>query len=181
MSTDETNTHEFDHKLCDELVKRFPVNSMVDIGCGRGDYVKAFMKSYPHMKCAGYDGNPMTPDISDGVCFVKDFSSPASIGPFELTLCLEVGEHIPIEYEQVFINNVCNATSKHLVISWAHEEQGGTGHVNERSEDWVREEILRRGFFFLPLISAQLREVSILPWFKRNILVFEVDPYHYEN
>jgi tRNA1(Val) A37 N6-methylase TrmN6 len=40
LSTEETNTHEFDAILCAALIHLFGhCKNVVDIGCGKGDYV----------------------------------------------------------------------------------------------------------------------------------------------
>ena len=46
-------------------------------------------------------------------------------------MSLEVGEHLPKEFEDIFINNLDNNNNYGIVLSWAIKGQGGYGHYNE--------------------------------------------------
>ena len=121
--------HVFDSKLCEALISMFRgVESVLDIGCGDGSYIKRMNQE--GFACIGYDGNPNTEILTDGLCGVMDFAEPVNIGNFELVLCLEVGEHIPRDYEQIFIDNVVKCSKKWIVLSWGLPGQPGWGHVN---------------------------------------------------
>jgi hypothetical protein len=170
MSASETNTHEFDKSLCDAILRLFKkVDRVVDIGCGKGDYVKEFI--FFGIPCTGYDGSPLTPKLSGNTCFIKDFSDPVDIGKAELVISLEVGEHIPEQYEQIFIDNLARASSRYIVLSWAVEGQCGIGHVNCRNNDYIIKAMQRRGFDCDYGLTEYLREKSSLPWFKNSLMV----------
>lgn len=172
LSKDETNTHDWDRPLANEIVKMFKSSkSIVDIGCGNGGYTKNFIDN--GLMCTGYDGSPLTPEITGGLCSVKDFSQPVDIGKFELVLSLEVGEHIPERYEQVFIDNLCKTAKKFICLSWGVVGQGGLGHVNCRNNDYVIAQMAKRGFIFDIDRSEALRSVSTFPWFKNTVMVFD--------
>lgn len=168
---EEFATHVFDRALCDAIIATFPVSTAIDIGCGKGDYVKAIREA--GISCQGFDGSPRTPEFSDGMCGVKDFSEPQDIGMFDLVVCLEVGEHIPAKYEQVFIDNICRVSREYICLSWAIVGQGGTGHVNCRNNGYVINEMRNRGFVIDWEHTEYLREKSTLPWFRNTIMVFE--------
>ena len=95
--------------------------------------------------------------------------------PYDVTLCLEVGEHIPEKHEQVFIDNLCRYATKYLVISWAVEGQSGTGHTNCKNNDYVIKQFEDRGFKYLEDRSEILRKYAQLHWFKNTIMVFRND------
>jgi tryptophanyl-tRNA synthetase len=145
-------------------------HSFVDLGCGDGSYTKTLIKN--GYKCIGYDGNPLTPIIAEG-CFILDLSKPINIGKYDVVLSLEVGEHIPAEYESIFLNNLRDASSKYIVLSWAIEGQPGTGHVNCRNNEYVIKQMDKRSFIYKPELSEILRGYSSLPWFRNTIMVFE--------
>jgi len=174
-STAETNTHMVDDVLINALLFLFSeVKSVIDIGCGNGGYTRAFLKS--NISCIGYDGSPLTPDITEGLCGVADFSEVQNPGSYELVLSLEVGEHIPEQYEQVFIDNVCRMSNKYVCLSWAVVGQNGVGHVNCKDNDYIIEQMARRGFWYDEASSEFLRLNSsheIFPWFKNTLMVFE--------
>jgi SAM-dependent methyltransferase len=167
----ETDTHEFDKPLSDALIHMFGhVQRIVDIGCGKGDYIKALLNK--GIDCIGYDGSPLTPELSENTCLVKDFSEPVDIGKFDLVLSLEVGEHIPVQYEQIFIDNLVNASREYIVLSWAIEGQPGVGHINCRNNDYLIYQLQLRGFDYSQGSSEYLREKSSLSWFKNTLMVF---------
>lgn len=168
---DESNTHEFDFVLCNSIMEIFDnTHTFVDLGCGDGSYTKTLIKN--GYKCIGYDGNPLTPIIAEG-CFILDLSKPINIGKYDVVLSLEVGEHIPVEYESIFINNLCEASNKYIVLSWAVEGQPGTGHVNCQNNDYIIGQMFYRGFKLLKGKSSFLRAYSSLLWFRNTILVFK--------
>jgi len=167
---EETDTHEFDVSLCDQIVLLFH-GSVIDIGCGDGSYTRHLIQN--GFDCVGYDGSPLTPELSSGLCGVMDFSEPVNVGRFDIVLSLEIGEHIPIQYEEVFIDNICNATKNFIILSWAVIGQGGTGHVNCRDNDYIITKIQARGFILNPALTQKLRSSAILSWFKNTLMVFQ--------
>lgn len=145
--------------------------SIVDLGCGSGFYVRYLSRlGFP---CAGFDANPNTPALSGGLCDVADLSQPCWLGVWDWALSLEVGEHIPPEREQAFIDNVHWANLRGAVVSWAIPGQTGVGHVNERPNEYIISEFTRRGYEYNAAESARLREAASLPWFRNTIMVFE--------
>ena len=170
-----TDTHMFDRELCETIIELTPKKwKVIDIGCGDGSYTKHLKKA--GIRCVGYDGSPLTPEITGGLCKVADFSQPQNFGEFDLVLSLEVGEHIPIEFEQIFIDNLCRHTKGEIILSWAIEGQPGVGHVNCRNNDYVIAEMGKRGFELMPGATKHLRINSSLPWFKNTLMYFSYDP-----
>lgn len=167
--------HVHDNMLCNKIIQVFEnknIKNVVDFGCGLGDYTKSFIAN--NINCEAYDGNPNTSELTNGVGKVLDLSKDFELQKkFDCVLSLEVGEHIPKEYEQVFINNICNHTNNLLIISWAIIGQGGDGHVNCQNNDYVINEIENRGFRYDLENSILLREsISTAPWFRNTIMVF---------
>lgn len=175
MSQDETDTHTYDKILGQALVDVFKadVKTVIDIGCGNGEYTRNFINN--GFDCMGYDGSPLTPKLSKGLCEIKDFSIPQSLGGFDLVLSLEVGEHIPVQYEQVFIDNVVNHARKYICISWAIEGQGGSGHVNCRNNDYVLAQFRDRGWKLISSWTDMLRRRCTFSWFHNTIMIFKKD------
>lgn len=145
--------------------------TVVDFGCGMGDYVK-FLRSQ-NINAIGYDGNPYTPILSRGVAKVQDLSVPFDLGvSFDWVISLEVGEHLPPQFETIFIENLINHTSNGIILSWALEDQPGYGHFNCRNNDYIKERMINYGFSNDIMSEEFLREHSSLPWFKNTIMVF---------
>lgn len=160
--------HAFDAPLADALADFFsPHASVLDLGCGRGEYVRHLRSR--GIPCAGVDGNPMTP-VFDSSCAVADLTQPLLLPPADWVLCLEVGEHIPNEYADVLFANIHRHNRVGVVLSWAVLEQGGRGHVNERSNDWVATKMNEMGYFWQDV--RKLRAAATLPWFKNTLMAF---------
>jgi hypothetical protein len=173
LDKSETDTHLFDKPLCDALIEgQIHGYTWVDIGCGNGAYTMAIRAA--GINCIGFDGSPLTYELTNGLCKVADFSFSVDIGKYDIVLCLEVGEHIPKEYEQTFINNLCRASKRIIILSWAIEGQPGTGHVNTRNNDYIIDQMRMRGFMYCAESSQHLKDLSTLPWFKNTILIFQL-------
>lgn len=171
LDKEEIATHMHDEALCDAIIKTFSdVRTIIDIGCGDGYYTKRLTEH--GFECIGFDGSPLTPEITNGICEVRDFSEQVNMGEFDLVLSLEVGEHIPDKYEQVFIDNLICASKGYICLSWGVEGQQGVGHVNCRNNDYVIKELFERGFIYSADKSQYLRDNSTLPWFKNTVLIF---------
>jgi len=166
--------HRFDECLASGLVEFFKkeqATSILDLGCGLGDYVKALRAH--SFECEGYDGNPQTPQLSNGVAQVADLSAPLDLGRvFDWVLCLEVGEHIPKVYETLLIDNLHRHNAKGIVLSWAVKGQGGYGHVNEQNNLYVKTLLQKYGYTNDFSAELFLRKAASLWWFKNTLMVF---------
>lgn len=147
------------------------ISSAIDLGCGLGQYAKRLAADGVH--CDAFDGNPLTASLTDGFAKVADLSERFDAGrTYDAVISLEVGEHIPAEYEAVFLDNVCRHASQWVVLSWAVVGQAGDGHVNCRNNDYVISKMLEAGFALVEDATLRLREESSLRWFKNTLMVF---------
>ena len=171
---DENPYHYFDKRLSHyilDLLKRKNIKTLVDLGCGDGSYSKHFIQN--SIYCELYDGNPNTEEIT-GIGKVLDLSESFDLDKkFDCVLSLEVGEHIPKEFEQKFIDNITTHSTKLLILSWAVPGQGGDGHFNERENRYIINEIEKRNFKVDFNNTVILRKQSTLDWFKHTVMVFE--------
>jgi cyclopropane fatty-acyl-phospholipid synthase-like methyltransferase len=98
--------------------------------------------------------------------------------PFDWVLSLEVGEHLPKEHEASFIENLHRHNARGVVLSWALEGQGGTGHVNERNNDYIKAQVCAKGYVNDLAAEAALRDAAKFPYFKRTVMVFRRSSTH---
>ncbi len=166
--------HVTDWKLADAIVdflRKEKAQTLVDFGCGDGDYVNHFLKS--GINAVGYDGNPVTEDASGGTCFVLDLSNPIDLqSRYDWVMSLEVGEHLPKQYETIFIENLIQHVKDGLILSWAVEGQGGTGHFNEQNNDYIKQIFSNLGWYNDLEAENHLRESAAIHWFKNTVMVF---------
>ncbi|MHA1966579.1 MAG: methyltransferase domain-containing protein [Candidatus Hodarchaeales archaeon] len=154
-----------------QLAKSNRCYEIIDAGCGQGKYVELLQNA--GMVCRGYDGNPETRELTNNTCRTLDFAKPVTIKPADMVVSLEVGEHIPEKFEQIFIKNLAHLAKKMIILSWAIPEQGGYGHVNCRDNIYIMCQVRKYGFIFNSKLSEYLRQGSTLSWFKRTLMVFK--------
>jgi hypothetical protein len=172
LEISESNKHCCDHGLCDAIIKMFKVRTVADLGCGDGAYTFAFIRA--GVDCKGYDGSPLTQELTSGLCDIIDLTEHIKIGRYDMVLSLEVGEHIPQEYEQIFIDNICNASKRWVCLSWGIPGQPGYGHVNCQTNQYIILEMQKRGFKYDKVKSNILRKNSSFEWFKNTMMVYEL-------
>ncbi len=167
--------HYFDEPLCEAIFEMYNPKKVADVGCGMGQYCKYF-KENGWRTVHGYEGTRDIYQIGEyGDIRIIDLSKVQFVAiNYDLVVCLEVGEHIPKLYEQIFIDNICRFTSKDLVLSWCIPIPGNknVSHVNEQQNSYVIDKFIKKGLEFDLLKSDILRKASTLWWFKSTIMVF---------
>lgn len=172
LSDEDSSPYFFDKKLAVQLLDIFKGSSVVDFGCGGGDYVRFLVDN--KIESIGYDGNPATTKFSDGLCRIRDLTETFLLDKkYDWVLSLEVGEHIPRKYEKTFIDNILNHAEKGVVLSWAIPGQLGVGHVNLRKNNYIKKIFKKKGFKNNIKLENHLRNSAELGWFKNTIMVFE--------
>ena len=166
--------HCYDKKLSSALLSFFKnekADKICDFGCGLGNYVKHFKDN--NLNALGYDGNPQTQELTNNICKVLDLSKPIKFDtPFSWVMSLEVGEHLPKKFEDIFINNLHNNNINGIVLSWAVKGQGGHGHFNCQNNDYIKSKICKLGYTNDIEAEKKLRSNSRFWWFKNTIMVF---------
>lgn len=170
-----TEGHAYDAGVS-QAIMRFlnahKLKTVVDIGCGPGQYAKIFKRF--GFEVEAYDGNPNTPELTGGIGQVMDFSHPIALcNSYDLVMSLEVGEHIPEEFEQIFIDNLTRHAKNYIILSWAIPDQVGDGHVNCRPNSYIRDKMAAQGFIYNQAETLIMRRMAKLWWFKNTIMVFE--------
>ena len=141
-----------------------------DFGCGSGGYAKTLAGA--GYDVIGYDGNPKTAEITDGLCFSANLAVRQELQVCSWVICLEVAEHIPEICQEVFLDNLHRHNTDGVIISWARRGQRGRGHVNCRDNGEVYEIFTGIGYVFDRKATRELRNKADVDWFQRNLLVF---------
>jgi hypothetical protein len=163
--------HCFDPTLAQQLELLLQGKSVCDFGCGPGKYVNWLRKS--GIECDGYDGNPNTNALSLDVCQSINLAEPINFQKqYDAIISLEVAEHIPKQYESIFLDNLAIHAREMIVLSWAVPGQLGDGHVNCRMNSYAAHQLGRRGFRLQPAATISLRKHCSLPWFGNSLMVF---------
>ncbi|MEK7477364.1 MAG: hypothetical protein AAB152_17220 [Candidatus Coatesbacteria bacterium] len=159
------------------LFKEFEPRRLADIGSGSGVYSKLFRDL--GVEVVSIDGVVPPPELSfPGPVEIRDLRVPFENvwGAFDLTLCLEVAEHIPETSVDVFLDNL-GKFSDLLIFSHAPERQGGIGHVNEQPKRYWIAKLAAHGFAYDRPKTGVLMETwkvdkPAFMWMAEHICVF---------
>ena len=175
-STDSSG-HCEDISLSEALIyffRRENALSIVDLGCGMAYFSKALIEN--GFECDAYDGNPNTEYLTGGLGKVLDLSIPVELNnKYDWAMCFEVGEHIPEQFEKIFLDNVVNQAKNGIILSWAIPGQKGDGHVNCKTNRYISAQMRKRGWNYDTISSIKLRSDASLGWFKNTIMVYRRD------
>ncbi|MEI7529057.1 MAG: class I SAM-dependent methyltransferase [Elusimicrobiota bacterium] len=134
--------------IVEAVYEQFRPRRVADLGCGCGVYSSLFAARGAGV--LAIDGvRPPAEHCFPAEIQVRDLTEPFenTWGVFDLTLCLEVAEHIPEEFLPAFLKNL-TAFGDTLLLSAAPPNQGGHHHVNERPRRyWVRK-LREHGFAY---------------------------------
>lgn len=168
---DDINTHFLDMGVADGILEIIGgAGSALVLGAGTGCYVRYYQRE----GCAidAYDGMTKAPELSGGVVKIADLAKPQQLDIRPWVVSLEVAEHIPREYESVFLDNVVRHAGCGVILSWAIPNQHGHHHVNEQSNEYVIIRLAELGFEYNENLSMQIRSKSHFHWFINTIMVF---------
>ena len=118
--------------------------SVLDVGCGRGAWLKAFGEAGAQklvgLDGAWNDGAMIDPAIEFRPSDLEKLSREAwHGGRFDLSMSLEVAEHLPPETSAGLVALLCAAADV-VIFGAAIPHQTGTQHVNLRPQsDWARD------------------------------------------
>ena len=183
-SDDTESIHVHDPRLANWILNYLQNDKdkqLIDFGCGMGDYLKK-LHDNGFSNLHGFEG-----EVRKGSPkFIKNWDLSNPIKNYEgynslkksayNTICLEVGEHIPKQYESIFLDNITSLTTNKIILSWAIIGQLGDGHVNCMNNDEVILKMDELGFKYLENDSIDARN-SVSPliasWFLNTIMIFQ--------
>lgn len=120
------------------LEKYIKINSVVDVGCGVGAWIKYFYDKGAYVLAVDGDWVPaeyMVVPKKD--CFQSmDLNTSFTLEKkYDLAMSIEVAEHLHIERARSFIQDLTKI-SDFVLFSAAIPLQGGTGHINEQNPEY---------------------------------------------
>ncbi len=172
--------HQEKTRLSAELVaalmrRYFAVESVLDVGCGQGDWLNAFVDLGVE-DVFGCDG-PWTDQqalvIRKDRFATQDFRQPFSLGrSFDLIISTEVAEHFEERYAEQFVRSIV-AHGDLVLFGAAIPYQGGFRHVNEQWPSWWAQLFRRSGYEAFDIVRPALWEdPHVHFWYKQNALVY---------
>jgi SAM-dependent methyltransferase len=151
------------------------VNSVVDIGCGVGTWLAAFV-AHGVVDVLGVDGDYVDREalaIKPTSFLPHDLTTPLDLGRrYDLAISLEVGEHLPPDKSAILVEHLVNASDL-VVFSAAIPNQGGTDHINEQWPSWWAGQFARRGFEVFDVVRPRIwTDERIEVFYRQNMLLF---------
>ena len=160
--------------LVPKLVARFNPRTVTDVGCGEGWFARKFAE----LGCDVSAVDITVPEerdeyLGEGHVFFApaDITLADSVVASDLTLCLEVAEHLPAESAAHLVSLLAGSAPV-VVLSAATPGQGGCGHCNEQPPSYWADLFATHGYVFSDEFRAEIREDERIAWYyRRNLFV----------
>ena len=162
-------------QIIPHILQLFEVESVLDVGCGTGTWLKVFhdngVKDVTGIE--GYHLDKKNLVIDEQFVLLKDLEQPFQLSKkFDLTISLEVAEHLAESSADKFVESLC-ATSDTIIFSAAVVYQGGQNHINEQWQSYWIKKFKDRGFTDADLIRPKIwNNEAVFYWYKQNMICF---------
>ena len=149
--------------------------SVADIGCGRGEWLAAF-KKLGVTNVLGLDGTDLPPEdlaINPSEYRIADLTAKQSFAnDFDLTISLEVAEHLPESSAEHFVS-MLTSLSPAVLFSAAIPGQGGVHHINEQWPAYWAKLFDQHNYGFCDVLRLPFwDDTRVKPWYAQNMLVY---------
>ena len=147
--------------------------TVASFGDGPGRYKQLLLDSGKLKSYDAFDGAPFSEETSEGRVRFLDLALPQyGIPLYDWILSLEVAEHIPQQYEHVFVDNIIRHAREGVVLSWCYPSNTGYGHVNGKHFKYVKELMESLGFRHDEEESKNVQHAAKFNWLKTNTNVY---------
>jgi SAM-dependent methyltransferase len=166
-------------RLGDLLVWKYAPKSVLDIGSATGLYLKSFLNK--GIKVTGIDYSEAAAfedvlQIPQQYIQIRDITTKPIGLRADLSLCIEVLEHIAAKDAQAAIHHIA-LTSDTIFFTAAQPGQGGTGHINCQPKEYWDNLFSKEGFtrdtqdeIYIKIIMASGYHLG---WLLNNLMVFK--------
>jgi hypothetical protein len=151
--------------VCSAIVEVLRPNTVVDMGCSIGDFIKSFREL--GIEAYGIDGSPACLDFLN---VPKEFIEIVDLRvlqewtkKYDLAVSFEVAEHIEPEYADIFIQNLVNSSDK-VIFTAARPGYIGHYHVNCQRNYYWSEKFEKQGY----LQDFKLEEQIKVKWWEQR-------------
>jgi hypothetical protein len=155
----------------------FDIKTVMDLGSGQGHTARWFLDR----GCAvtAVEGLPENVHRAVVPTMQHDLVTGAYIHPVDLTICIEVVEHVPAEFVHNLVDTLANG--RWILLTHAVPGQRGWHHVNcQPSQYWI-DLLAQRGYLLLKEHSQKIRELARgdqAQHIARNGMLFEKTESH---
>lgn len=172
--TDRDHNFSSAREIVPYLFKRFNPASVVDFGCGRGEFLSVFKEFGCYVR--GID-NPIPKEkrcLKMWEYIQHDLNKPFRLqfgSKCDLCLCLEVAEHLPASSARTLVKSLVDASDT-IIFSAAIPGQRGQKHLNEQYPQYWAKLFNEQGYRFIDAFREDLwNNENILWWYRQNIFL----------
>jgi SAM-dependent methyltransferase len=150
-----------------------PVESVLEIGCGAGGFLKWCYEQGMYVRGVEVGDIKGVAQIPEDLIYSVDMSQPATFNvQFDVCVSLEVAEHIEEQYADTFVKNLC-ASAPIILFSAARIGQPGDGHINCQDKEYWIEKFSKQDFKAYLGFSGLFRgNVDIPTYYRENSVMF---------
>jgi SAM-dependent methyltransferase len=150
--------------------------SVLDVGCGVGTWLRVWQSELGVQDVFGIDGDYVRRDQLQipPSCFVsRDLKAAFDLGrKFDLVMSLEVGEHLPTESSEAFVQNLTRHGDA-VLFSAALLGQHGTYHINEQLPEFWARHFSKFGFSAVDIVRDKVwNDDRVEWWYRQNIVLY---------
>ena len=157
------------------VLKCIQPKSAVDIGCGEGLWLKAFMEAGV-TDIDGFDGDYV---VRNNLKIPQERFHPANLEEkipltrtYDMAVCLEVAEHVSDARSRLLVESLTSA-APFILFSAAIPFQGGVHHVNEQWPEYWQERFKEKGFVPVDCIRRHVwNNKDVAFFYAQNIVVY---------
>lgn len=156
------------------MKENFQFESMCDLGCGPGDFLRELQNE---RDVCGVDfsvGVSTNLAIDPSRYVEADLTKPLPFKRhYDVVMSLEVWEHLHLEFEGQYLDNIDSLTPDHLIISCAAPRQWGRHHYSPHPAEYVIDTVTARGYVYDQELTAKFKKIKYLAsFYRRNTFVF---------
>ena len=167
-------SHRSAHSVLSKVFKEVQISSVLDLGCGRGLWLKA-ARDFGALKLVGVDGEyNLGKIVDDQIQFIShDLNTAIKLNQrFDLAISLEVAEHCSPSECDTFVANICRASDL-VVFGAAIPGQGGLDHKNENWQSFWAALFSQHDYVAFDIIRPQVwNDETVEFWYRQNTIMY---------
>ncbi|MBY0358809.1 MAG: class I SAM-dependent methyltransferase [Candidatus Obscuribacterales bacterium] len=149
--------------------------SVVDFGCGSASWLSEF-GLVGNAEVLGIDYDSVAYEslqIPSQYMLKADIGKPVKLERrFDLAMCVEVAEHLPVSSAPQLVENLINAAPV-VLFSAAIPHQGGVHHINEQWTEYWAELFAAHDYVPVDAIRETIwNDDNVAYWYAQNLLLY---------